>query len=119
MPPAVGGVDARSQRGVAWKTWGGYHVDARGVVVGPSGRRVRGSLTTRGYLQTTGVNKKKLLMHRIIANAWYGEIQGKEVNHLDGVRTNNAPHNLRFEYADCHRRADAARRRRQGKHHHC
>jgi len=91
-------------------------VDMHGIVFGPSGRRVRGSLTTRGYLQTTGVKKKKFLMHRIIANAWYGETREQEVNHLDGNRTNNAPHNLRFEHADCHRRTDAARRRRQGKH---
>tara|TARA_B110000046_G_scaffold60928_2_gene68509 strand:+ start:1404 stop:1697 length:294 start_codon:yes stop_codon:yes gene_type:complete len=86
-------------------------VDSDGDAIGSSGRRVKGSLTSRGYLQTTGVNKKKLLMHRIVANAWYGEHAGMEVNHLDGDRTNNAPNNLRFEDAVSHKQTDAERRR--------
>lgn len=99
---------------MTWKTWGAYSVHRDGRVVGPSGRCVVGTRNSKGYLQTTGVDKKKLLLHRIVAAAWHGGVtRDMEVDHVDGCKTHNAPSNLRVLTRVAHREADAARQRAQ------
>ena len=74
-----------------------YTVDTDGTVRGIRGRIVSGTLTSRGYLQTTGKHRKKHLMHRIIALKLIPNPLGlPEVNHINGVKTDNRPQNLEW-----------------------
>lgn len=95
-----------------WCEWCGFHVRRDGLVLGPSGRVVRGTRQSRGYLQTTTSGKKKNLMHHIVAGAWHGfnSSEGTEVDHIDGDKQNNTPDNLRVVVVDEHRRLDTQRR---------
>lgn len=66
---------------------------------GETWRVLSGSPTSRGYLSVTpAVNGRYAtrLVHRLVAEAFYGTPPGdqKQVRHLDGDRTNNAPINL-------------------------
>lgn len=53
-----------------------------------------------GYLCVApkyGAERKKLLVHRLVAKAFVpGYFDGATVNHVDGVKTNNAPRNLEW-----------------------
>jgi|GEM_PF-5300717 len=98
-----------------FRCWRNYVVFYNGTVIGPSGRVVTGTMTKRGYLQTTGPGRKKLLMHRIVAMAWLAPGKDSddstvEVNHVDGNRTNNRVENLELVYSDQHKHADSERR---------
>lgn len=98
-----------------FRCWRNYVVFYNGTVIGPSGRVVTGTLTKRGYLQTTGRGRKKLLMHRIVAMAWLApgtdtDDSTVEVNHADGNRTNNRADNLELVYPDQHKHTDSERR---------
>ena len=92
--------------------WRGFRVRSDGLVLGPSGRVVRGTRQSRGYLQTTTSGKKKILMHHIIAGSHHGfcYAEGTQVDHIDGDTLNNAPENLRVVGVDEHRLLDAQRR---------
>ncbi len=94
-----------------WRPWrdGTYEVSDLGLV-----RRVHATRTTKrlhvlapyidprtgyaviGLRDEHGVRTTRS-MHRVVAEAWYGLCPpGKEVNHIDGVRSNNAPANLEY-----------------------
>jgi len=94
-----------------WKYWNGYCVSRDGSIIGCRGRKVKGTFTSRGYRQTTGPNRKKLLIHRIVAYAWCdGACDKKEVNHIDGNKLNNHANNLEWLTSEEHRKKDALRR---------
>ena len=92
-----------------YRVWNGYVVLYNGEIMGPRGRRIKGTRTSKGYLQTTGPKKKKLLLHRIVAAAWHAhttdDIEAAEVNHIDGNKGNNRVDNLEIvspaEHAAC------------------
>lgn len=47
-----------------------------------------------GYYRVS-INNKRHYIHRLVANAFYdGDITGKDVNHIDGDKRNNAIANL-------------------------
>ncbi|MCP3894021.1 MAG: hypothetical protein GY706_05250, partial [Bacteroides sp.] len=53
--------------------------------------------TNDGYLKVKvgyGDLSKVVLVHRLVAALFIGEIQNKEVNHKDGNKENNNVHNL-------------------------
>ena len=64
------------------------------------GRMINGSLDSHGYLHLTLYNdgvKHQHRIHRIVTEAFLGECpDGKEVNHLDGDKTNNRIDNLEY-----------------------
>lgn len=52
---------------------------------------------TYGYLFLTlskNSDKKNIYVHRLVADAFIGDITGKEINHKDGDKHNNTPSNL-------------------------
>lgn len=77
----------------------GYTIFADGTIISSSGRRVKGTLQSKGYLQTTGRNNKKHLIHRLVAEAWCEKpdtAELLEVNHRDGNKQNNSVSNLEW-----------------------
>ena len=69
----------------------------------PTGKVRVGSTTKRGYMRVIhyyGPNKtlpKCFAIHRLVAMAWVDNPLGyKEVNHIDGNKTNNHPSNLEW-----------------------
>lgn len=67
-------------------------------------RRIRGpkivnaQLVGSGYLRVyMSKSSPRALAHRVVAEAFLGPCQeGQQVNHIDGVKTNNAPANLEY-----------------------
>jgi hypothetical protein len=63
-----------------------------------AGHVMKQRLRLNGYKQIPLVNddgkKKYLLVHRLVAAAFIGSLGDKQINHKDGVKTNNAVENL-------------------------
>ena len=98
---------------VEWKEYNSYYISSKGDVIGTSGRLITGTKNTKGYYQTQGKNKKKILLHRLIAECWCncpGEFHNYQVNHIDGNKDNNNPSNLEWLLPDEHRIKDSQRR---------
>ena len=66
-----------------------FHVRSDGLVLGPSGRVVRGTRQSRGYLQTTTSGQKKILMHHIVAEALHGFNSSEGTDHGDHTPQNH------------------------------
>ena len=96
-----------------FKEYNGYRINEDGVILGISGKIVKGTKNSKGYLQTTGKNKKKILIHRLIAQCWIecpGDFCSYQVNHIDGDKTNNCVKNLEWLTPIEHVRVDNKRR---------
>jgi hypothetical protein len=80
---------------------GVYSVSPDGVVVNErTGRRVHGTVYSRGYIVISLSNKgsvERRFLHSIVAQAYIGERPaGFHVDHIDGDRKNNTASNLRY-----------------------
>lgn len=53
------------------------------------------TLDSTGYLKAH-IGERPRLVHRLVAEAFIGESGGKQVDHIDGDKTNNAVENLRW-----------------------
>ena len=96
-----------------FKKYKDYMINTEGVIIGTSGKTIAGTKNSKGYLQTTGKNNKKYLIHRLIAECWIncpGEFIEYEVNHKDGNKLNNNIDNLEWLTPEEHREADKKRR---------
>lgn len=66
-----------------------------GLVLHPNGTPVKASLNTWGYLRLRIGSNVSVLAHRVIWESQHGPIPPNYfVNHIDGVKTNNAISNL-------------------------
>ncbi len=65
-----------------------------------TGRILKGGINSRGYRTAVFVNnycRKSLTLHSLVAAAFVdGWFEGAEVNHIDGVKTNNWLENLEW-----------------------
>ena len=99
-----------------FKEYNGYRISEDGVILGTSGRIVKGTKNSKGYYQTTGKNKKKYLIHRLIAECWIdcpGDFCSYQVNHIDGNKSNNCVKNLEWLTPKEHVIVDNNRRMRE------
>lgn len=74
----------------------GYYVNDNGEVFNKSGIRVNGGNNRNGYHKVY-VNGKYILTHRLIWEAFFGEIPNNmEIDHINTVRDDNRLSNLRI-----------------------
>lgn len=73
-----------------------YFVDAGAAVYSPNGRRLKTS-TVRGYLRVS-ICRQSRYVHQLVCEAFHGPRPSPRHHaaHSDGVRTHNAPDNLRW-----------------------
>jgi hypothetical protein len=71
-----------------------------GTIIRPNGKLAKQSFTNIGYLQCGIMVNNEVIVckaHRIIALTWCDNPSNlPEVNHLDGIKTNNAWYNLQW-----------------------
>ena len=80
-------------------TYPRYSVNAKGEVRGQRGRVLKGCPDKDGYLiggfQRPGMTRKTVKFHRLVAEAFLGEIPaGMHVNHKNGIKGDNRIDNL-------------------------
>lgn len=74
----------------------GYYVNENGEVYNKAGRRIKGYKYKNGY-HTTFFNGKYILTHRLVWEAFFGEIpEGYEIDHINTIRDDNRLSNLRI-----------------------
>jgi hypothetical protein len=75
-----------------------YACDNTGTIINiRTGRVISSSVSRKGYLQICLSNKKTYTIHRIVATCFiHNEDLSLEVNHKDGVKTNNHHTNLEW-----------------------
>ena len=78
-----------------------YEVASSGLIRNMRGKTLKTHMQNSGYLQITlyGTSrvKQKMLVHRVVAEAFIPNVTNKPlVNHIDGDKTNNAISNLEW-----------------------
>ena len=74
----------------------GYKASNLGYIIDPKGNKCTITLNDTGYCYIR-INKKKVLLHRIIAETFLPNPEGKsQVNHKNGDKTNNCVWNLEW-----------------------
>ena len=90
----------------------GYTIREDGVVNSRFGRTIKPQVGKNGYVRVelwSGGKGKKYLLHRLLAQAFIPNPDGKpQVNHIDGDKTNNAVSNLEYITQDANM-SDASR----------
>ena len=77
-----------------YKEFKGYKVYDTGIVISPKGREV-GSTTPNGYIRVT-IDGKKYGVHQLIMKLFVGDSNGLDVDHLNGIKSDNRLQNLQY-----------------------
>lgn len=72
-----------------------YSVSSSGDILNRRGRKLHQYLDRHGYYYVS-LGGKKYKVHRLVASAFIGDVDGKEVDHIDTNRKNNSLDNLRI-----------------------
>lgn len=72
-----------------------YSVSSSGQVKNKNGKVMHQYLNRYGYWYVT-LGGKKYTVHRLVASAFLGSIEGMEIDHIDTDRKNNSVENLRI-----------------------
>lgn len=72
-----------------------YFVSSDGKIMNRGGRELHRYLDKHGYYYVS-LEGKKYKVHRLVASAFIGDVDGKEVDHIDTNRKNNSLDNLRI-----------------------
>ena len=89
-------------REIKFRAWdGGYKIFEDGKVVGPTKHVLKGSLDRDGYrVVFLYINKRRRIhaVHRLVARAFLGEkpTPKHQVNHINGIRSDNRVENLEY-----------------------
>ncbi len=77
-----------------------YQISRGGAIIGKFGRPMKPALTTRGYFQIQFSKNKKVhrrSVHRVVLENFVGPCpEGKECNHINGIKTDNRVENLEW-----------------------
>lgn len=71
-----------------------YFVSSSGQVKNKNGKVIHQYLDRYGYYYVS-LGGKKYKVHRLVASAFIGDVDGKEIDHIDTNRKNNSLDNLR------------------------
>lgn len=77
----------------------GLTVGSDGTVIGPSGKVLKPAVSNCGYERVAiyrNGKQKRLSVHRLVAETFFGEPTAPNVNHKDGNKRNNAALNLEW-----------------------
>lgn len=72
-----------------------YQVSNEGQVIGPRFGLMHPSISVKGYCYVTLDDRKNKFVHRLVAEAFLGP-SDKQVNHKNGVRSDNRVENLEW-----------------------
>lgn len=72
-----------------------YSVSSSGDIMNRRYRKLHQYLDRYGYYYVS-LGGKKYKVHRLVASAFIGDVDGKEVDHIDTNRKNNSLDNLRI-----------------------
>jgi hypothetical protein len=73
----------------------GYQVSSLGRLIGRKGRILHPTRMPNGYYAIS-IDKTLVYVHRLVAEAFLGRPEGKQVDHIDGNKANNTAENLRW-----------------------
>lgn len=73
----------------------GYKVSSLGRVIGRRGKILRPWRSPLGY-RAVCIDGEVTYVHRLVAEAFFGEAPGLQVDHIDGDKDNNSVDNLRW-----------------------
>ena len=85
--------------------FGEYWISDAGRVKNRLGKVLRPAVNRYGYrfvILNHSPHKKMCLVHRLVAAAFIGNVEGQDVHHRDGNRENNIPENLEILPHDEH-----------------
>lgn len=99
----------------------GCHVTYSGRVIGKHGRELQPTVTTKGYLSVgcsrSGGRTHSIRVHQLVALAFCENdmpLFYRQVDHVDGQKSNNCASNLRWVDNSINNREKFALRRRRG-----
>lgn len=96
----------------------GYVAHRDGLIRGPSGRVLSPGNNGNGYLRVQlRAGGKTEYVHRIVALTFIGPIEGRDVDHIDNDRSNNAASNLQIVTRSRHAELGVSRRPTCGRGH--
>lgn len=77
-----------------YKEYKGCKVYTDGTIIGVYGRKI-GTVTPNGYIRVS-IQGEKINTHQLIMKLFVGEANGFDINHKNGLKTDNRLENLEY-----------------------